>query len=65
MCVLTTTLVILRVLVGLVVPATAVTTLTCLAPVIVIFELVNVSNASSTQRALTVRYAKLDIMEML
>jgi hypothetical protein len=65
MCVLTTTLVILRVLVDLVVPATAVTILTCLAPVTVIFELVNVSNASSTQKVLTVRCARLDIMEML
>jgi hypothetical protein len=65
MCVLTTTSVIQRVLVDLVGRATAVTILTCLVPVTVIFELVNVSNASLTQRALTVRYAKLDITGML
>jgi uncharacterized membrane protein affecting hemolysin expression len=65
MCVLTTTLAILRFLVDFVALVTAATILMCLALVTVIFELVNVFSAFSTQRALTVKYARLDIMEML
>jgi hypothetical protein len=65
MCVLTTTLAILRFLVDLVVPVTAATISMFLAPETVIFGLVNVFSAFSTQRALTVKFAKLDIMEML
>jgi len=65
MCALTTTLAILRFLVDCVAPATAATILMCLAPETVIFELVNVFSAFSTPRALTVKFAKLDIMEML
>jgi hypothetical protein len=65
MCVLTTTLAILRFLADLVALVTAATILMCLVLVTVIFELVNVFSAFSTQRALTVKYARLDIMEML
>jgi hypothetical protein len=65
MSVLTTTLAILRLLVDLAAHVTAATILMCLALVTVIFELVNVFSVFSTQRALTVRYARLDIMEML
>jgi hypothetical protein len=65
MCVLTTTSAILRFLVDLVAPVTAATISMCLAPETVIFELANVFSAFSTQRALTVKFAKLDIMEML
>jgi len=64
MCVLTTTLAILRFLVDLVAPATVATISMCHVLVTVIFELVNVFSASLTQRVLTVKYAKLDIMEM-
>ena len=65
MYVLTTTSAILRFLVDLVAPVTAATISMCLAQETVIFELANVFSAFSTRRALTVKFAKLDIMGML